>query len=155
MEMFFYEKYMVENIYTYLELNAIEIITLKDIKKSLYEFYKLLSDMETDINPLSLLFPIKSHDILNEFLFSLGSKRAKELIKLFCEIKTNLGNNVFENEVFIFYLSISDINFFKLLYLSCSNNVDNLNINIVYDESILIYQKFYHIKDSLESKLYD
>ncbi len=33
--MFFYEKYMVENIYTYLELNAIEIITLKDIKKSL------------------------------------------------------------------------------------------------------------------------
>ncbi len=153
--MFFYEKYMVENIYTYLELNAIEIITLKDIKKSLYEFYKLLSDMETDINPLSLLFPIKSHDILNEFLFSLGSKRAKELIKLFCEIKTNLGNNVFENEVFIFYLSISDINFFKLLYLSCSNNVDNLNINIVYDESILIYQKFYHIKDSLESKLYD
>lgn len=71
--MFFYEKYMVENIYTYLELNAIEIITLKDIKKSLYEFYKLLSDMETDINPLSLLFPIKSHDILNEFLFSLGS----------------------------------------------------------------------------------
>ncbi|MCR8876490.1 P52 family lipoprotein (plasmid) [Borreliella burgdorferi] len=146
---------MVENIYTYLELNAIEIITLKDIKKSLYEFYKLLSDMETDINPLSLLFPIKSHDILNEFLFSLGSKRAKELIKLFCEIKTNLGNNVFENEVFIFYLSISDINFFKLLYLSCSNNVDNLNINIVYDESILIYQKFYHIKDSLESKLYD
>ncbi|ARS30909.1 hypothetical protein B1U23_06025 (plasmid) [Borreliella burgdorferi] len=145
----------MENIYTYLELNAIEIITLKDIKKSLYEFYKLLSDMETDINPLSLLFPIKSHDILNEFLFSLGSKRAKELIKLFCEIKTNLGNNVFENEVFIFYLSISDINFFKLLYLSCSNNVDNLNINIVYDESILIYQKFYHIKDSLESKLYD
>ncbi|MCD2320830.1 P52 family lipoprotein [Borreliella burgdorferi] len=150
MEMFFYEKYMVENIYTYLELNAIEIITLKDIKKSLYEFYKLLSDMETDINPLSLLSPVKSHDILNEFLFSLGSKRAKELIKLFCEIKTNLGNNVFENEVFIFYLSISDINFFKLLYLSCSNNVDNLNINIVYDESILIYQKFYKIKKNLE-----
>ncbi|WP_233185533.1 P52 family lipoprotein [Borreliella burgdorferi] len=106
--------------------------------------------METDINPVSLLSPIKSHDILNEFLFSLGSKRAKELIKLFCEIKTNLGNNVFENEVFIFYLSISDINFFKLLYLSCSNNVDNLNINIVYDESILIYQKFYKIKKNLE-----
>ncbi len=36
--MFFYEKYMVENIYTYLELNAIEIITLKDIKKVFMSF---------------------------------------------------------------------------------------------------------------------
>ncbi|WP_245532222.1 P52 family lipoprotein [Borreliella finlandensis] len=43
--------------------------------------------------------------------FNLGPKKSKELINLFRKIKVKLGNNVFENEVFIFYLCIDGMSF--------------------------------------------
>ncbi|WP_236845749.1 P52 family lipoprotein (plasmid) [Borreliella californiensis] len=68
----------------------------------------------------------------------MGPKKSKELINLFRKIKVKLGNNVFENEVFIFYLCINDVNFFKLLYVLDRDNFD--------DFSISIYEKFRLVK---------
>ncbi|WNY63319.1 P52 family lipoprotein (plasmid) [Borreliella carolinensis] len=136
---------MVENVFKYLKLDAIEICLLKDIKRVIYNFYESILDLENDLEIKNILSPNKSKNILNEFFCNLGAKYSKELINLFRKIKVNLGNNVFENEVFIFYLSISDINFFKFIYVLSSNNFD--------DYSILIYEKFNEIKENLNFKL--
>ncbi|WP_228459430.1 hypothetical protein QIA37_05240 (plasmid) [Borrelia sp. CA_690] len=69
---------------------------------------------------------------------------------MFLKIKLKLGNNVFENKIFIFYLCISDVSFFKLLYLLDRNSFDDCNIDNFDDWPILIYQKFREIKKSLE-----
>uniref|UniRef100_UPI003B20CAE9 P52 family lipoprotein n=1 Tax=Borreliella burgdorferi TaxID=139 RepID=UPI003B20CAE9 len=138
---------MVDNVYNYLKLNAIEICVLRDMKRTVYNFYKSILDLENDLEIKNILLPHKSKNILNEFFCNLGSKYSKELINLFRKIKVNLGNNVFENEVFMFYLSISDLNFFKLIYVLDSNNFD--------DYSILIYKKFNEIKKNLELRLDD
>ncbi|WP_246343384.1 P52 family lipoprotein (plasmid) [Borreliella lanei] len=61
--------------------------------------------MENDVEPISSLSPLATQNILNRFFFNLGSK-SKELINLFRKIKIKLGNNVFENKVFIFYYCI-------------------------------------------------
>lgn len=136
---------MMENVFKYLKLNAIEICLLKDIKRVIYNFYESILDLENDLEIKNILSPHKSKNIFNEFFCNLGSKYSKELINLFRKIKVNLGNNVFENEVFMFYLSISDLNFFKLIYVLNSNNFD--------DYSILIYEKFNEIKKNLELRL--
>lgn len=121
----------MENIFDYLELNAIETCVLKDIKRVLYKFYQSISDIENnDLAPISLLSSHTIENNFNRFFWGLGSKKSKELINLFGKIKVNLGNNVFENEVLIFNLCIDDVNFFKLLYLLDRDNFDDWPILI-------------------------
>ncbi|WP_233188756.1 hypothetical protein [Borreliella burgdorferi] len=72
----------------------------------------------------------------------MGPKKSKELINLFRKIKVKLGDNVFENKVFIFYLCLDDVDFFKLLYVLDKSNFD--------DYLILIYEKFLAIRKDLK-----
>ncbi|ACN55796.1 MULTISPECIES: P52 family lipoprotein [Borreliella] len=132
----------MENIFEYLKLNAVEICVLKDIKKVIYKFYESILDIENDAETINILSPHKSQNILNEFFFNLGPKKSKELINLFRKIKVKLGDNVFENKVFIFYLCLDDVDFFKLLYVLDKSNFD--------DYLILIYEKFLAIRKDLK-----
>ncbi|AEL19406.1 conserved hypothetical protein (plasmid) [Borreliella bissettiae DN127] len=151
----------MKNIFVYLELNAVEICVLKDIKSVICKFYEPIVDLENDVETISLLSPHQSRDILNEFFFSLGPKKSKELINLFRKIKVKFGANVFENEVFIFYLCIDDVNFFKLLYVLDRNNFDDCDRDNFddcdrdnFDDfSISIYEKFRLVKKNLKLRL--
>nr|WP_242423327.1 hypothetical protein [Borreliella bissettiae] len=83
----------------------------------------------------------------------MGPKKSKELINLFRKIKVKFGANVFENEVFIFYLCIDDVNFFKLLYVLDRNNFDDCDRDNFDDFSISIYEKFRLVKKNLKLRL--
>ncbi|MCD2322096.1 P52 family lipoprotein [Borreliella burgdorferi] len=85
--------------------------------------------------------------------FNLGPEKSKELINLFRKIKVKLSNNVFENEVFIFYLCIDDMSFFKLLSLLDRNNFDDWDRDNFDNWPILIYQKFRAAKKNLKFRL--
>ncbi|MBB6213828.1 hypothetical protein [Borreliella californiensis] len=67
----------MKNIFVYLELNAVEICVLKDIKSFIYKFYEPIVDLENDVETMNLLSPHKSRDILNEFFLVWGQKNLK------------------------------------------------------------------------------
>ncbi|ACL34131.1 outer membrane protein (plasmid) [Borreliella burgdorferi 156a] len=50
-----------------MELNAVEICVLKDMKRVIYKFYESIADLENNVESISLLSPHKSRNILNEF----------------------------------------------------------------------------------------
>ncbi|ACN55975.1 hypothetical protein [Borreliella burgdorferi] len=57
----------MKNIFEYLELSAVEICVLKDMKRVIYKFYESIADLENNVESISLLSPHKSRNILNEF----------------------------------------------------------------------------------------
>nr|WP_242423328.1 hypothetical protein [Borreliella bissettiae] len=67
----------MKNIFVYLELNAIEICVLKDIKSVICKFYEPIVDLENDVETIKILSPHKSRNILNEFFLVWGQKNLK------------------------------------------------------------------------------
>ncbi|WP_434239333.1 hypothetical protein VSX39_05180 (plasmid) [Borreliella burgdorferi] len=57
----------MKNIFECLELSAVEICVLKDMKRVIYKFYESIADLENNVESISLLSPHKSRNILNEF----------------------------------------------------------------------------------------
>uniref|UniRef100_UPI003B210E40 hypothetical protein n=1 Tax=Borreliella californiensis TaxID=373543 RepID=UPI003B210E40 len=70
-------------------------------------------------------------------------------MNLFGEIKVKLGNNIFESEVFLFYLCIDDMYFFNLLFQNIE--INNVEVEVGH---ISIYEKFQKIKKNLKLRLH-
>ncbi len=82
-----------------LKLSAVEYCVLGDMKRAISK----LRNNSTEDNNCNFTLPLfenYNEKYVDKFFLSLGSDRAKQLINLFCKIKTRISDSMFETVSF-------------------------------------------------------
>ncbi|WP_215538924.1 P52 family lipoprotein [Borreliella bavariensis] len=156
--------------YKNLQLTAVEHCVINDMRRVIARLQNnnvlvyqpddanFLEYQPEDSNFLWPLFEDYNENDFDEFFAKLGPNRAKELINLFCKLKMRVSNSVFETEVFLLYMCITDTCLVNLLYFdyeehNCFDDDNKQNcFNLVEPTLNDLYRK---IKGSLETTLKD
>ncbi|WP_210360421.1 P52 family lipoprotein [Borreliella garinii] len=134
-----------------LKLSAVEYCVLGDMKRAISKLRNNSAE-DNNCNFTLPLFENYNEKYVDKFFLSLGSDRAKQLINLFCKIKTRISDSMFETEVFLLYLCIENICLVNLLYCHCDCDCEDNCLDCIEPT---LEQQFKNIKKMLIMKLED
>ncbi|WP_420025405.1 P52 family lipoprotein [Borreliella valaisiana] len=136
------DEIVAEGIFSNLKLYVAEHRLLVDIKKTIIS---LKDPNYRDVPPV----PDYNDEYFNKFFLDLGSKRSKELIKLFGRLK-NEQNNKFKHGVYWLYSCIRDLYSPDIKYSGKGENEYWYNGEKIFMPRPTIDEQYFNVKKVIE-----